>query len=47
MLSLQLSGPGTQAEGLGPAVANSPVEEVLEAPQKGQAVGEYREHHRL
>ena len=46
MLSLQLSGPGTQAAGLGPVAESSPVEEVLKAPQKGQVVGERREHRR-
>ena len=46
MLSLQLSGLGTQAETLGPAAESSFAEEVLEAPQKGQVVGERREHRR-
>ena len=46
ILSLQLSGPGTQAEGLGPAAENSVLEEVLEAPQKGRVDGERREHRR-
>lgn len=46
MIFLQSSGPGTQAEGLGPAAESSPVKEVLEAPQKGRVVGGRREHHR-
>ena len=46
MLFLEWSGLDTQADRLGLAVESSSGEEVLEAPQKGQVVGEHREHHR-